>query len=69
MPCDLMAKEFEEGRWAGEELVQALARFMAGDNAALNGHLLDYRQLADLFLAPALPRPGWWALWTNPRWM
>jgi len=66
---DLMTREFEEGRMAGEELVQALARFVAGDNAALNGHLLDYRQLSDPFLATAIPRPGRWALWTNPRWM
>jgi hypothetical protein len=65
---DLLPREFEAGRAVGESLVHALANFMAGDDDALNGYLLEYQVLPDLAHYP-VPRPGLWALWVNPRWL
>jgi hypothetical protein len=65
---ELLSQEFEAGRQAGEALVNALSSFMAADDEALNEYLLENKKLPDLFLYP-VPRPRWWALWANPRWL
>jgi hypothetical protein len=65
---EVLPQEFEAGRTAAEALVDALSKFIAGNDDALNEFLLDFQTLPDLSLYQ-VPRPGLWALWTNPRWL
>jgi hypothetical protein len=63
----ILHQEFEAGRKTAQALVNAMNEFLAENNEALNPYLLQYKQLPPL-LGP-VPRPGFWALWANPKWL
>jgi hypothetical protein len=63
-----MVSEFRMGREAAREVTDAMRTFYFGqDDSALNPYLVNQKNLPAL--PQRVPRPGFWALWANPRWL